>query len=296
MTIRNTLLSAAAALALAAPAMAMSNKDKMVVDQYRDKIAAARAEPGVQRFGAEALDRAAANIPALADALDHHKTRQVAGITGEIDTQLQIARTRAHTASSNRDAVAIAAAKNDAADARDAAASASAAAADHAADADAARAAAGAAQADAQAARADADKLRTAMADYQLKQTQLGATLVLQDVVFETGKADLKPGAAERLRPLASYLQANGNVRVQIDGHTDAQGSDSFNQQLSEARAGAVRAALGSMGVDGSRIVAIGHGKSEPVADNTTQAGRQQNRRVEVTLVGQPASQFAAGG
>jgi outer membrane protein OmpA-like peptidoglycan-associated protein len=113
-------------------------------------------------------------------------------------------------------------------------------------------------------------------------------------VVFETGKADLKPGAAERLRPLATYLQANANVRVQIDGHTDAQGSDSYNQQLSEARAGAVRAALASMGVDGSRIVAIGHGKSEPVADNNTQAGRQQNRRVEVTLVGQPASQFAS--
>lgn len=289
MRMRITLLGAATALALAAPAMALSNKDRLVIDQYRDKIAAARAEPGVQRFGADALEKADAAIPALADALDHHKARQVASITGDIDTQLQIARTQAHTASAQRDAVAIAAAKNEAADARDAAASASAAAADHAADAAAARA-------DADAARADADKLRTAMADYQMKQTQLGATLVLQDVVFETGKADLKPGAAERLRPLAAYLQANANVRVQIDGHTDAQGSDSYNQQLSEDRAGAVRAALSAMGVDGSRIVAIGHGKAEPVADNNTPAGRQQNRRVEVTLVGQPASQFAAGG
>jgi outer membrane protein OmpA-like peptidoglycan-associated protein len=284
---RNILLGAAAALALATPSFALSNKDKLVVDQYRDKIAAARAEPGVQRFGGEALDRASAQIPLLATALDDHKARAVANVTAEIDTQLQIARTRASGAAANRDAVAIAAAKNEAADARDAAANASAAAANHAADAAAAREQAANAS-------AEADKLRSAMHDLQLKQTQLGATLVLQDVVFETGKADLKPGAAERLRPLATYLQANGNVRVQIDGHTDAQGSDSYNQQLSEARAGAVRAALASMGVDGARIAAIGHGKAEPVADNKTPAGRQQNRRVEVTLVGQQSSQFAA--
>src|SRR3546814_9475490 len=68
--------------------------------------------------------------------------------------------------------------------------------------------------------------------------------LVLRDVVFETGRADLKPGAAERLRPLASYLQANPNVRVRIDGHTDAQGSDAYNQALSDRRAASVRAAL----------------------------------------------------
>jgi outer membrane protein OmpA-like peptidoglycan-associated protein len=117
---------------------------------------------------------------------------------------------------------------------------------------------------------------------------------VLQDVVFQTGKADLKPGAAERLRPLAAYLQANPNVKVRIDGHTDAQGSDSYNQQLSNNRAVSVGTALASMGVDASRIQAVGHGEAKPVADNNTDAGRQQNRRVEVTLVGQQAATFAA--
>jgi len=147
---------------------------------------------------------------------------------------------------------------------------------------------------EANAARAEAVAARAKLRDYQMKQTALGATLVLQDVVFETGKADLKPGAAERLRPLAQYLSANPDVKVRIDGHTDAQGSDSYNQDLSERRAQAIRTALSSMGVDPARVQAIGHGEATPLADNRTPTGRQQNRRVEITLMGQNASNFAA--
>lgn len=273
------LAGAALALALATPALANDRADNRVVDQYRDKIAAARAEPGVATFGAAELDEASAELPALKEALDDRKARKVANITSDIDTKIETARKRAQAEIARRDAGAIVAAKDAAADAR-------AAAAAQSAEADAART-------EANAARDEAASLRAAMADYKMTQTQLGATLVLQDVVFETGKADLKPGAADRLRPLASYLQANNQVQVRIDGHTDAQGGDAYNQQLSEARAGSVRAALVSMGVDGGRIQAIGHGKADPVASNTDAAGRQQNRRVEVTLVGQPASQFS---
>jgi outer membrane protein OmpA-like peptidoglycan-associated protein len=281
------LMGAAAALAVAAPALAMSHADRAIVESYRDKIAAARAEPGVAANGVDALAKASAELPLLAQALDDHKTRRVAELTSDIDTQIEIARTRAHAAMAQHDAAVIGAAKAEAADARADAAAAQDAAAS-------AQVAAATQAANASNARAEADRLKAAMADYQMKQTQLGATLVLQDVVFETGKADLKPGAADRLRPLAQYLQANPNVQVRIDGHTDAQGSDAMNQQLSEARAGAVRSALASMGVDQARIQAVGHGKADPVADNKTEAGRQQNRRVEVTLVGQPASAFGA--
>ena len=280
-----SVMGAAATLALATPSLALSRANRVIVDTYRDKIAAARAEPGVAANGADALAKASAEIPLLADALDDHKTRRVAEITSDIDTQLQIARTRAHAAMAQHDAAQIGAAKAEAADARADAAAARDAAAD-------AAAAAQANAADANAARADADRLRQEMADYKMQQTQLGATLVLQDVVFETAKADLKPGAADRLRPLAQYLQANPNVQVRIDGHTDAQGGDDYNMQLSQARAGSVRSALIAMGVDGARIQAIGHGKADPIADNKTEAGRQQNRRVEVTLVGQQATAF----
>ncbi len=271
------LVGATALATLAMPAFA-DKTDKLITDQYRDKIAAARAEPGVAEYGTAELDRASDRIARLDKKLDNDKSGQAAAVAGEIDTLIETARTRAK----------VAFLKKDLDQARVAVADRSRA------EVDGAKASAAAAQADAAAARDEANRTRQAMRDLQLKQTQLGATLVLQDVVFQTGKADLKPGAAERLRPMAAYLQANPNVKVRIDGHTDSQGTDAYNQALSEHRAEAVRTALGGMGVTPDRVTAVGHGEASPVADNMNAAGRQQNRRVEVTLVGQQASSFAA--
>ncbi|TZG27345.1 OmpA family protein [Sphingomonas montanisoli] len=271
------LVGATALAAMAVPALA-DKTDKLVTDQYREKIAVAAAEPGVAEFGSAEIAKARDRIASLDKKLDNDKAGQAEAVAGEIDTLLETARTRARVAMAKKDlgtAQADAKARNDA-------------------QLQNAQANAAAAQADAQAARAEADRVKQAMRDYQLQQTQLGATLVLQDVVFQTGKADLKPGAAERLRPLAGYLKANPNVKVRIDGHTDSQGSDSYNKTLSENRAAAVRTALSGMGIAGDRITAVGHGESTPVADNMNAAGRQQNRRVEVTLVGQQAASFAA--
>ncbi|WP_374648218.1 OmpA family protein [Rhizorhabdus sp.] len=272
-----TLAGATALAGFATPALA-DKTDKLVTDQYREKIAVARAEPGVAEFGGAYLDRATDRIAKLDKKLDNDKAGQAKAVAGEIDALIETARTRAKIAMMKKD---LEVAKADSA-------------ARTTAEVAAAQAAAANAQADAAAAQAEAARLRDQMKEYQLRQTQLGATLVLQDVVFETGKADLKPGAAQRLQPLAQYLQANPEVKVRIDGHTDSQGSDTYNQQLSEARAQSVRTALASMGIAGDRITAIGHGESEPVADNKDVAGRQQNRRVEVTLVGQQAASFAA--
>ena len=134
---------------------------------------------------------------------------------------------------------------------------------------------------------------RRGMRGYRMRQTRHGATFDLQDVLFETGSARLRPAAGERLRPLASYLEANPEVPVRIDGHTDSVGSDAANQLLSERRAEAVRDALGAMGVGEGEFIVAGHGEAMPAASNADAAGRQLNRRVEVTLVGQQARSFS---
>jgi outer membrane protein OmpA-like peptidoglycan-associated protein len=268
------LLGATAlACTVAAPAFADAS-DKIFINQLRDKIAAARADPAVAQNGSAELDRAEAALKPLLDNLDENETKAAKDITGQIDALIETAKVRAKTAAMKEEVARLRASGGT-----------------RVAEA---QAAAAAAQESAARAQVETAKLKAELRDYQMKQTQLGATLVLQDVVFATGRAELKPGAAERLRPLASYLQANPQVKVRIDGHTDAQGSDAYNPALSERRAAAVRAALASMGIDPARIETVGHGEATPLADNRTAAGRQQNRRVEVTLVGQQASSFAA--
>ncbi|MEG3087851.1 OmpA family protein [Sphingomonas sp. PB4P5] len=134
---------------------------------------------------------------------------------------------------------------------------------------------------------------RGAMRNYGFRQTSRGATLNLQeDVLFKTDSAVLRPGAIDKLRPLANYLRAERGVRVAIDGYTDSRGSDAHNQDLSERRAASVRAAFDTMGVTRARFAVVGHGETNPVASNATPQGMRQNRRVEVTLLGQRADRF----
>jgi outer membrane protein OmpA-like peptidoglycan-associated protein len=135
---------------------------------------------------------------------------------------------------------------------------------------------------------------RRAMHDYGFRQTARGATLTLsEDVLFATDSATLRPHAIDKLRPLADYLQANPGVRVAIDGYTDSRGTAAHNQALSDRRADSVRAAFDQMGVTRARFSVDGHGEGDPVASNATAAGMRQNRRVEVTLLGQRADSFA---
>lgn len=135
---------------------------------------------------------------------------------------------------------------------------------------------------------------RRAMRDYGFRQTPRGATLSLQEeVLFATDSATLRPGAVDRLASLADYLRNERGVRVAIEGHTDERGSDSYNQELSERRAIAVRDAMDQLGVTRARFSVEGYGESRPVATNATPAGMRQNRRVEITLLGRRAAKFA---
>ena len=122
------------------------------------------------------------------------------------------------------------------------------------------------------------------LADLQAKQTDRGVVVTMGDVLFDTGRATLKPGAVAVLDRLAAYLQANPQTRLLIEGHTDSTGSEATNEVLSQRRADAVASALIERGVSAQNLRAVGKGESLPVASNDTAAGRQQNRRVEVVL------------
>jgi outer membrane protein OmpA-like peptidoglycan-associated protein len=113
------------------------------------------------------------------------------------------------------------------------------------------------------------------------------------DVLFKTGQATVSPGAQAQLDRIAQFLTENPDREVVVDGHTDSTGSAMTNQALSEKRAAAVGGYLATRGVDAGRIATRGLGASLPLAPNDTAAGRQQNRRVEITIlnVGQKASE-----
>ena len=104
---------------------------------------------------------------------------------------------------------------------------------------------------------------------------------VTNNILFETGKATLKPESMEEIEKVADYMRKNPTARFEVQGHTDNQGSDKVNDPLSQQRAEAVVKALEEKGVDPFNLRAVGKGAHEPVADNKTDEGRARNRRVE---------------
>lgn len=118
----------------------------------------------------------------------------------------------------------------------------------------------------------------------QAKKTDRGMVITLGDVLFNVDKTNLSAGGINNVKKLAAFLEKYPQRKVQIEGHTDSTGSDSYNQGLSERRADAVKTALVNMGISADRITTRGYGESSPVATNSTAAGRQINRRVEIVL------------
>ena len=121
----------------------------------------------------------------------------------------------------------------------------------------------------------------------QTRDTARGLIVSMPDVLFAFGKYTLKPEARERLAKISGIILAYPNLKLQIEGHTDSIGSDEYNQQLSEKRADTVKAYLISNGVTPDNVNAEGFGKADPVADNSTAAGRKLNRRVDMVVSGQ---------
>jgi outer membrane protein OmpA-like peptidoglycan-associated protein len=121
----------------------------------------------------------------------------------------------------------------------------------------------------------------------QTRETARGLIVNMSDVLFETGRYELKPGAREKLAKVAGIILAHSGLKIEVEGHTDSVGGDEYNMKLSENRANAVRMYLLEQGLNNGSITAKGFGKTTPVADNSTAAGRQRNRRVELVVSGE---------
>ncbi|MBV8783438.1 MAG: OmpA family protein [Gammaproteobacteria bacterium] len=141
-----------------------------------------------------------------------------------------------------------------------------------------------AAQDQAQAAQDQLAAAQQQLTDLKARRTERGMMVTLSDVLFDSGQATQKPGAALALDRLASYMRQNPNTKILVEGHTDSVGTEEYNQALSERRAEAVASALTARGLPADSIRAVGRGKDYPVATNATVAGRQQNRRVEIVF------------
>ncbi len=120
----------------------------------------------------------------------------------------------------------------------------------------------------------------------QTTETARGLIVNMSDVLFDFNKYTLKPEAREKLAKVSGILLAYPSLKLQVEGYTDNIGTDEYNQKLSEQRAGSVRDYLVAASVADANITATGYGKSSPIADNSTNAGRAQNRRVQMVVSG----------
>ena len=149
------------------------------------------------------------------------------------------------------------------------------------------------ARSDAQRAEQDKTELRERLRDQlnvilETRESARGLIVNMSDVLFDSGRATLRPGAREKLAKVAGIVLAYPGLRLEVEGHTDSVGPADYNQDLSERRANAVRSFLIDQGMPSNTIAARGFGMTQPVATNGTSAGRQENRRVELVVSGSP--------
>jgi outer membrane protein OmpA-like peptidoglycan-associated protein len=269
----------------------------LAAQREAEALARARAEEGArQRAEGERAQAAQRETEALARARAEEEARQRA--------ESERAQAEAATLAAERQRLDAEAAK---AAADRAKAEAERARLDAERERQAAEAARAAAETQAQAAReavlaAERDKaeLRAQLREQlnvilETRETARGLIVNLSDVLFDFNKATLRPGAREKLAKVAGIILAHPGLRMEAEGHADAVGTDDYNQRLSERRAQSVSAFLVEEGIRPESINAMGFGESRPVATNGTAEGRQQNRRVELVVSGEPIGTSGTG-
>ena len=277
----NAKLISAMTLALALGACAGGPRPNPALESAHDAVRAAESDPNVSKYAALDLEAARKNLAIADDAALHHRDSEIAQPAYMAEQNARLARihgaakaddARVAAGQSERDQIMLSArtrevqnakaATNVALDQRDQAAQ------------------------NAAAAQQEAARLQAEVDQLKATPTPRGLVLTLGDVLFNTGRAELNPGAGRKLDQLAQFLTEHKDRLVQIDGFTDSVGTDAYNEDLSRRRADAVKSALLSRGVDFARIGTVGYGKAYPVASNKESGGRQLNRRVEVVIGG----------
>jgi outer membrane protein OmpA-like peptidoglycan-associated protein len=273
-------------LTLALCACASAPRPNAALESAHAAVRSAEADPNVNKYAALDLDTARKQLAIADDAALHHDDAAIAQPAYLAAQNARLAEARASAKADDarvaagqaeRDSIVLAArtrevdaakmATNVAREQRDAAAG------------EAARS-----QMDAARSQEEAARLQAEVDQLKAKPTPRGLVLTLGDVLFDTGRAQLNPGAGRKLDQLAQFLNEHKDRRVQIDGFTDSVGTDSYNEELSRRRADSVKSALLVRGIDASRISTEGYGKAFPVANNVDSGGRQLNRRVEVII------------
>ncbi|MGA2189286.1 MAG: OmpA family protein [Steroidobacteraceae bacterium] len=244
------------------------------LDNARQAVQMAEADPNVAKYAPLDLEAAKKELDAADAAALHHRNDEIAQPAYLATQTARLA--QAHAAAKADDAR-VAAAQTE----RDQIMLAA-----RTREAENARAAADMAIGQRDQASEESARLQAEVDQLKATSTPRGLVMTLGDVLFDTGKAELKPGASRKLDQLAQFLTAHPDRRVEIDGFTDSVGSDSYNEELSQRRADAVKSALLTRGVDPARVGTEGYGKSFPVASNDDSGGRQLNRRVEVVIGG----------
>ena len=259
-------------LVLALGACVSAPQPNAALESARAQVAAAEGDPNVARYAPLDLEAAKKDLALAESAAEHHKDADISQPAYMAAQTARLAQARAAAKADDarvaqgqqeRDRIQLASQQrqvNSAVEQRNAASQQ-------------------AAQASQQAA-----SLQAELDQMKAKQTNRGIVLTLGDVLFDTGRSEMNPGAGIKMNQLAQFLTEHPDRRVEVDGFTDSVGSDAYNDDLSERRANSVKAAIVSRGIDPSRINTQGYGKAYPVASNSDSGGRQLNRRVEVVI------------